>query len=617
MTTMLPTKVPLFREIIIMHLQCDDCNFRNSEVSFGGEIQELGKKITFQLTSPADLDRQLIKSDSATLSVPSIELEIPPYTQRGTITTIEGFLKTAASNLERDQPERLRIGDVENFHRCRAVIQKLLTLAGSPPPNLDDDDDNNNTVFEPFELVLDDTAGNSFIENPNAPTPDPHLVTTNYIRTPTQDMSLGLQPSQSAREAGTIDDSNPAHKNIANVSSSGNNHKLDLDDKLPQQSIGRQEALRFPTPCPHCREPSETDMCITDIPHFKEVIIMSLCCEKCGYKSNEVKGGGSIPKYGTTITLRITCPDDLEREVLKSDTSGITIPELEMELAEGGLDGLYTTVEGLMNKLYTRLEQANPFGSGDAATKQHRDNDAENGVFSKPSGTHVRYMAFLDRLKNMASGNILPFTLIIIDPLSNSFVGPIPKDSMQLSLQAEKDGNRDCYENYVDPGMEIEEFERNQEQNDDLGISDMKTENYQEDTVDGDDRTDHGTDIPQELSDRLNRLDHRGPDHPHAVAMAPVENDTTVMGAKSNNFAIPGMQQRGKQMTSSSSEQTKNPPNESKNLIVDRSSLAETDDGTFVKSDAWVGEKSGMVFKYGSQGLGYYKDIPLTQLTGD
>jgi C4-type Zn-finger protein len=39
-TTMLPTKVPLFREIIIMNLTCDACGFPKPEVTFGGEIQK-------------------------------------------------------------------------------------------------------------------------------------------------------------------------------------------------------------------------------------------------------------------------------------------------------------------------------------------------------------------------------------------------------------------------------------------------------------------------------------------------------------------------------------------------------------------------------------------------
>jgi zinc finger protein len=42
-TVMLPTKVPLFREIIVMSFYCQNCNFRNTEVNFGGELQERGE----------------------------------------------------------------------------------------------------------------------------------------------------------------------------------------------------------------------------------------------------------------------------------------------------------------------------------------------------------------------------------------------------------------------------------------------------------------------------------------------------------------------------------------------------------------------------------------------
>lgn len=82
-TIMLPTKVPMFREIYIMTLTCKDCYFKNTEVNFGGEICLEGQRISLRVTSPDDLNRQLIKSDSATVSIPEIQLDIPPLTQRG------------------------------------------------------------------------------------------------------------------------------------------------------------------------------------------------------------------------------------------------------------------------------------------------------------------------------------------------------------------------------------------------------------------------------------------------------------------------------------------------------------------------------------------------------
>ena len=53
------------------------------------------------------------------------------------------------------------------------------------------------------------------------------------------------------------------------------------------------------------------------IPHFKEVIIMALTCDICGYRSNEVKSGAGVSPKGTRITLHLTDPSDLSRDTLK------------------------------------------------------------------------------------------------------------------------------------------------------------------------------------------------------------------------------------------------------------------------------------------------------------
>lgn len=622
-THVLPTKVPLFREIIVMTLMCEDCGFRNSEVSFGGAIQDKGLHLTWTVRSTDDLNRQVIKSDSCTLVVKELELEIPSQTQRGTISTLEGVLLRAAENLELQQPERLKLGDVDNFHRCRKVIHRLRQYAGHAVDEEEDSDDSGESKSDscfPFTVLLDDPAGNSFIENPYAPKPDPNLTQEYYERSPSQDMALGLQPSQQAVKDGAIDDSNPQHKNVVNAAQ----HSVEMDPASRASNLARQEVLKFPTSCPHCLKPSETSMCATDIPHFKEVIIMSMLCEQCGFKSNEIKGGGAIPKFGTRITLKVRSSDDLAREVLKSDTSGIAIPEVDLELSEGGLDGVYTTVEGLLQKMRERLQSANPFGSGDAAAKQHATNDG--GSFSEPNPQHQRFMGFLGKLQSMAEGKLFPFTLVISDPLSNSFVGPVPQDAIALSLQAERDGHNQCYESYVDAGMTLEEYQRSHEQNEILGLNDMRTENYQDE---GSTTEYYGTDVARELPDRLERLDVRGPDHPHEVGKAPVGGDTTVMGPRSLNFAVPSMAQRGIPVESSplpapADEPSRTTPSgaSSEPLPSDQaaSNLAtwlhdvEFHDRSFVMNDTYTGPREGMVFKDGAQGVGYYNNKPLLDL---
>lgn len=51
LTKLLLTKIPYFREVILMSFACEHCGFTNSEVQFGGVVQERGAKITLRVTS--------------------------------------------------------------------------------------------------------------------------------------------------------------------------------------------------------------------------------------------------------------------------------------------------------------------------------------------------------------------------------------------------------------------------------------------------------------------------------------------------------------------------------------------------------------------------------------
>ena len=55
----------------------------------------------------------------------------------------------------------------------------------------------------------------------------------------------------------------------------------------------------------------------SDIPHFKEVVIMATVCDYCGHKTNEVKSGGGIEPKGKRISLKVTDVSDISRDVLK------------------------------------------------------------------------------------------------------------------------------------------------------------------------------------------------------------------------------------------------------------------------------------------------------------
>jgi len=225
----------------------------------------------------------------------------------------------------------------------------------------------------------------------------------------------------------------------------------------------KQDVWRLPTRCPHCSHLTATNACVVDVPHFEEVIIMSLLCERCGYKSSEVKTGGPIPGCATRITVAVRDPEDLKREVVVSDTAGVRIPLLDdLQLDEGGLGGIYTTIEGMLTRIRDQLQRAAPFRLGDASREQHSTTDA-------------RYASLLERISDMADGKSFPFEVVISDPLSNSFVGPVPSGAAALLLQSERE-NGD--EDSVDPGLTIEQYERTHEQNEAMGLNDLKTENY-------------------------------------------------------------------------------------------------------------------------------------------
>jgi zinc finger protein len=106
--------------------------------------------------------------------------------------------------------------------------------------------------------------------------------------------------------------------------------------------------MTFPTGCYACNAEGETRMCTCSIPFFKEIIIMAFTCDKCGYRTSDVKNGGGISEKGTKITFSVTEEADINRDIFKSDTCCFEIPELDFSMDIGTLGSMYTTVEGFI-----------------------------------------------------------------------------------------------------------------------------------------------------------------------------------------------------------------------------------------------------------------------------
>ena len=126
-----------------------------------------------------------------------------------------------------------------------------------------------------------------------------------------------------------------------------------IDDAANEAEEGdvKKELMKFPSPCPGCFNPGEVRMCVATIPFFNEIIIMAYSCEVCGHKSTEIKQGGGISEKASKIQFDIVNPVDINRDVFKSDTCQIVIPEIDLTLEPGTLGSLYTTVEGMLQKI--------------------------------------------------------------------------------------------------------------------------------------------------------------------------------------------------------------------------------------------------------------------------
>lgn len=100
------TRIPFFRDVVVSSFDCPHCHFNNCELNSGLEIAEMGIEYKIDVRDPLDLNRMIVKSDSASIAVPELDLEIPAKTQKGEVTTIEGILTRVVTGLKQDQLRR-------------------------------------------------------------------------------------------------------------------------------------------------------------------------------------------------------------------------------------------------------------------------------------------------------------------------------------------------------------------------------------------------------------------------------------------------------------------------------------------------------------------------------
>lgn len=395
-----------------MSFYCPHCSFKNAEIQSAGEIQQKGSRYELRLTAQPDFARQVVKSDTCVVKFIELDIEVPAG--RGQLTNVEGLLSMILEDLQLQQPQR-KEEIPEVWAKIEAIIAEGKAMIAG-------------TGF-PFRLTLDDPAGNSWIE-PDQKDGVGKWSKVEYARSPEQNEALGLGEGDEASEE------TPATAGQPSAAS------FEDDDIIPN------EVYSFPATCPGCTRHCVTHMKMVEIPHFKQVVIMSTVCDHCGYRSNEVKTGGEVPEKGNKITLKVENATDLARDILKSESCALECPELSLSVNPGTLGGRFTTVEGLLTQVRDDLHQQ-IFDVGD---------EVGEGGDSLPSEAKKNWKTFFDGIGEAIKGE-KKFTVILTDPLASSYVQNLcsPDD---------------------DPQITSEEYERTAEEEEDLGLSDMKTEGY-------------------------------------------------------------------------------------------------------------------------------------------
>lgn len=411
-----------------MSFSCDQCGFKNSEIQPAGEIQQQGHKFTFKVENVLDLNRQIVKSDTCVFRIEDLDLEVPPG--KGQLSNVEGLISTIAEDLGMKQDERKEAAP-ELFEKIDAIVSSLKQMIAG-------------TRF-PFTVTANDPAGNSWIERATADKRGKH-IRIDYARTDEQNTSLGLaaQNEEAGQNGGTenvqmrpeyrasrMEPAMPDRPMVNNV---------DEDDDIIENQV-----YTFPATCPGCMMACDTHMKMVNIPHFKQVVIMSTVCDHCGYRSNEVKTGGEVPEKGRRITIKIDGTEDINRDILKSESCALSCPELDLSVEPGTLGGRFTTIEGLLSQVRDDLRSNifdDDFGGGDSMAAEEK----------------TRWTAFFGKLEEAIRGNI-KFTMILEDPLAGSYVQSLVDEGL-------------------DPAITIEDYERTEEEEEELGLKDINTDAY-------------------------------------------------------------------------------------------------------------------------------------------
>lgn len=153
-----------------------------------------------------------------------------------------------------------------------------------------------------------------------------------------------------------------------------------------------------PGTCPACGGEIRIVHHRLDIPHFPDILLVSIACDACGFRHTDtiILGEGDPVRW----TVRVEEPGDLAIRVAWSMTGKIEIPELGLAVEPGtACEGFVTNIEGVLSRFEQAVETilANPESEDERAAA-------------------LRMVETIAAAREVA----FPFTVILEDPAGNS-----------------------------------------------------------------------------------------------------------------------------------------------------------------------------------------------------
>lgn len=183
---------------------------------------------------------------------------------------------------------------------------------------------------------------------------------------------------------------------------------------------------------PHCPVCQDGELGLSteesDIPHFGKVIISSITCRECGFRSTDV-----VPVENRTparFTLEVRNPDHLSVRVIRSSTSSVIMPELNIRIDPGTVqEGYVTNVEGVIVRIMAVLGQI-------IRDLSERSEDVEDARERLEKAHKLK-----DRLTRVTDNFVDPddgFTIVLEDPYGNSALVSDQIDIKEQTLNEEE-----------------------------------------------------------------------------------------------------------------------------------------------------------------------------------